>query len=153
MNKSQTTSHLSFPTLCALCKSRTESEITVNSNIAWLVSPTGSDQVLDEAEQLIWSLLDDDLPEEDIPKLESLIMEHTNVRKAYVHCVLLHAYLSDHFGKPISNEAQRVTTTIDPVCTSHSFPVPWWQRLNLSNPFAIVISCLKRMDPKWKEDI
>lgn len=83
----------------------------MNANATCLVSPTDSDQFLDEAEQLIWSLLDDQLSEEGVLKLESLIREHISVREAYLNCISLHAELNDYFGKPFRNMTQSGTTT------------------------------------------
>ena len=64
------------------------------------VLPVGSDQLLDKAEHLIWSLLDDDLPEQDFVELETILRERPDVREVYIHCVQLHAELAAHFGKP-----------------------------------------------------
>ena len=81
----------------------------MNANVTCLEAPNGSDQVLENTEELIWSLLDDDLPEEGILELESLVRKHISVRESYLNCVKLHIDLTNHFGKPVRN----VHTTSD----------------------------------------
>ena len=68
------------------------------------VLPVGSDQLLDKAEHLIWSLLDDDLPEQDFVELETILREGPDVREVYINCVQLHTALAALFGR--SQEAQ-----------------------------------------------
>ena len=58
-----------------------------------------TDSLLDQAEQMIWNMLDDNLPEGDVQKLETLIQENEQVRSLYVDCVQMHADLSDYFGQ------------------------------------------------------
>ncbi len=58
-----------------------------------------SEQLLEQAEEMIWNLLDDNLPEGDVQLLETMIQEHDQVRELYVDCVRLHTDLSEHFGK------------------------------------------------------
>ena len=62
-------------------------------------SPSGSDQLLNRAEQLIWKLLDDDLPESGVVELEAMFREHPSVYVAYINCIQLHVDLTGHFGK------------------------------------------------------
>ncbi len=57
-----------------------------------------ADQILAQAEELIWSLLDDNLPEDDVPRLEEMIKEHENVRELYLDCVQLHTDLTGHYA-------------------------------------------------------
>lgn len=58
-----------------------------------------SEHLLEQAEEMIWNLLDDNLPEGEVKVLESMIQEHDQVRELYLDCVQLHADLSGHFGK------------------------------------------------------
>ncbi len=53
--------------------------------------------VLDEAESLIWALLDDQLDEASAGRLAKLLEDHETVRRRYIDCVQLHVYLQDHF--------------------------------------------------------
>jgi anti-sigma factor RsiW len=53
--------------------------------------------VLDEAENLIWTLLDDQLDEASSARLAKLLEEHEAVRQRYIDCVQLHVDLQDHF--------------------------------------------------------
>jgi hypothetical protein len=61
-------------------------------------SRNATDELLAQAEEMIWSLLDDNLPEADVPRLEKMIKDNGNVRNRYLECVQLHADLSGHFG-------------------------------------------------------
>ncbi len=58
-----------------------------------------ADQLLAQAEELIWSLLDDNLPEDGVLHLEGMIKQHDNVRDLYLDCVQLHADLAGHFAQ------------------------------------------------------
>jgi hypothetical protein len=54
--------------------------------------------VLEEAERLIWALLDDHLEPAETTKLAKLLQENEDVRRRYVECVQLHVDLHDHFA-------------------------------------------------------
>jgi len=56
------------------------------------------DQTVDEAESLIWALLDDQLDETDTAKLCQLMEGSAAVRSRYIDCVQLHVDLSEHFS-------------------------------------------------------
>lgn len=58
-----------------------------------------ADQLLAQAEKLIWSLLDDTLPADDVQRLEEMIHKHDQVRDLYLDCVHLHADLAGHFAR------------------------------------------------------
>jgi len=62
------------------------------------LSEQKNDQRLDEAERLIWALLDQPGDEADVHRLEKLIVENEQVRRRYMECVQLHADLCHHFG-------------------------------------------------------
>jgi hypothetical protein len=54
--------------------------------------------VLDEAETLIWALLDDQLEDAETARLAKLLEDHEAVRRRYLDCVQLHVDLRDHFA-------------------------------------------------------
>lgn len=56
-----------------------------------------SEALLDEAEALIWSLLDDEIKPEDIKRLENLLQGDEKVRERYISCVQMHTDLHQHF--------------------------------------------------------
>jgi len=58
-----------------------------------------ADELLAQAEELIWSLLDDNLPKDGVLRLEEMIKQHGNVRELYLDCVQLHADLTGHFAE------------------------------------------------------
>lgn len=58
-----------------------------------------SNAMLDEAEALIWALLDDQIEPADIKKLEALLQEKEEVRQRYISCVQMHCDLQEHFGE------------------------------------------------------
>ena len=53
--------------------------------------------LLEQAEGLIWALLDDEIETTDLKRLESLIQAHEQVRQRYVDCVQMHTDLHQHF--------------------------------------------------------
>ncbi len=57
-----------------------------------------TDELIDEAEQLIWALLDDRLEKADTVRLETLLKESEQVRDCYLECVQIHADLKGHFA-------------------------------------------------------
>ncbi|MGI9429659.1 MAG: hypothetical protein ACR2NM_13440 [Bythopirellula sp.] len=57
-----------------------------------------NNSLLDEAEALIWALLDDQIESADIKKLEGLLQENEAVRQRYISCVQMHCDLHEHFG-------------------------------------------------------
>jgi len=59
--------------------------------------PQGEQLLLDRAEKLIWSLLDDQITEEDVKRLEELIQKNDCVRFRYLECVQIHADLFAHY--------------------------------------------------------
>ncbi len=61
--------------------------------------------VLDEAETLIWALLDDQLEAAETTRLSKLLEEHEAVRRRYLECVQLHVDLHDYFAA--ARERQR----------------------------------------------
>lgn len=58
-----------------------------------------SQQLLDEAEALIWGLLDENIDAASIQRLEKLLA-NAEVRQRYVQCVELHADLQELFSEP-----------------------------------------------------
>jgi anti-sigma factor RsiW len=54
--------------------------------------------VLEEAENLIWALLDDHLEAAETTRLAKLLEENDAVRRRYIECVQLHVDLQDHFA-------------------------------------------------------
>lgn len=57
-----------------------------------------SETLLEQAETLIWKLLDDDVQAADVKQLETMLREHEEVRARYIQCVQMHTDLHLHFG-------------------------------------------------------
>jgi hypothetical protein len=53
--------------------------------------------LLDDAEKLIWALLDDQIEADDAKRLEALIRGNEQVRLRYMQCAEIHADLYSHF--------------------------------------------------------
>jgi hypothetical protein len=68
--------------------------------------------VLDEAENLIWALLDDHLDEANAARLAKLLEDHESVRQRYIDCVQLHVDLQDHFT---ANRETSIAATGTPI--------------------------------------
>jgi hypothetical protein len=60
---------------------------------------------LDEAEALIWAMLDEQLDEAEMKRLGKLIEEDAAVRARYIDCVQLHVDLREHFGRAAAEKA------------------------------------------------
>jgi len=58
-----------------------------------------NDPLLDEAEKLIWALLDERLEDADTERLEKLIQENEQVRGRYLEISHLHSSLYEHYSK------------------------------------------------------
>ena len=58
---------------------------------------TPGEALRNEAEALIWSLLDDQIDDSGVERLEKLLSEHEAIRRRYVECVQLHVDLASHF--------------------------------------------------------
>jgi len=78
-------------------------------------------QLLDEAEALIWGLLDENIDAASTERLEKLLA-HNEVRQRYVQCVELHSDLQHLFND--KQEKQQETPPKSPVLgsLSDSFP-------------------------------
>ena len=70
--------------------------------------------LLDEAETLIWALLDDQLENADTARLSKLLQEHEAVRRRYLECVQLHVDLRDHFATAKNRTQETKGTAILP---------------------------------------
>ena len=53
-----------------------------------------SDSILEEAEQLIWAVLDDQEDKADLQRLETMLHQDEQVRHRYIQCVQLHTDLT-----------------------------------------------------------
>ncbi len=58
-----------------------------------------NDNLLNEAESLIWDLLDDEIQPAGLRRLETLLKENADVRDRYVSCVQTHIDLREHFSE------------------------------------------------------
>lgn len=67
--------------------------------------------LLDEAESLIWALLDDQLETAETTRLTELLNANEEVRRRYLECVQLHVDLQHHFS---AREAVAARTPVLP---------------------------------------
>ncbi len=58
------------------------------------------ESLLEQAETLVWALLDDEIETDDLKELEQMLRDHEAVRQRYVECVQMHFDLNEHFGTP-----------------------------------------------------
>jgi len=58
------------------------------------------EQLIEEVQQLVWALVDEVATDEQMRRLESLVVVHAEARKAYVDCMSLHAELHCMFAPP-----------------------------------------------------
>jgi hypothetical protein len=78
----------------------------------------GAEGILNEAERLIWAMLDEQVDEADTTKLSAMLEEHDEVRRRYLDCVQLHVDLQDHFA---ASNARGDATRRTPIL-SHLMP-------------------------------
>jgi hypothetical protein len=72
-------------------------------------------QLLDEAESLIWAMLDDRIADADLARLTKLLQDYAAVRSRYVDCVRLHVDLTEHFGRKANDKpAPTVLANLSP---------------------------------------
>lgn len=70
------------------------------------------DERLEEAETLIWALLDDYLDGADAARLCKMIEQDATVRARYIDCVQLHIDLQEHFGAKAAEPASQPTGNV-----------------------------------------
>ncbi len=58
------------------------------------------ESLLEQAETLVWALLDDEIETADLKQLEQMLRDHDAVRQRYIECVQMHFDLHEHFGAP-----------------------------------------------------
>ncbi|MBA3480207.1 MAG: hypothetical protein H0T51_00195 [Pirellulales bacterium] len=68
----------------------------------------GADLHLEEAEALIWAMLDDQLDDVEMRRLSKMIEEEAAVRARYIECVQLHVDLREHFGRAAAEKAPSI---------------------------------------------
>jgi ribosomal protein L1 len=66
----------------------------------------GVDAKLQEAESLIWAMLDEQLDSTDMERLAKMIEEDAEIRSRYIDCVQLHVDLREHFGRKAAEQGQ-----------------------------------------------
>lgn len=71
-----------------------------------------ADLLLEEAETLIWDLLDDEMDDQAIGRFTQLLEESPAVRARYIDCVQLHVDLQDHFGRKSAQESGASTEAV-----------------------------------------
>lgn len=71
-----------------------------------LENSNNAEAILDEAESLIWALLDEQIEDVDTAKLSQLLEQNALVRERYLECVQLHVNLMEHFGQKSEQQKQ-----------------------------------------------
>jgi hypothetical protein len=71
--------------------------------------PNEMETRLEEAEMLIWSLLDEQLSEADSRRLTAMLEKDAAVRGRYLECVQLHVDLREHFGRQSAEKSTGTT--------------------------------------------
>lgn len=58
--------------------------------------------IVDRVQELTWSLVDDQITDDEVQLLEGLLLADDKARDTYIHCIQLHADLIGQFAKPES---------------------------------------------------
>ncbi len=61
--------------------------------------PGDLEPLLDEVEQLTWSLLDENINEDEFARLEQVLVDENAARQTYLDCVQLHVDLQQYFAE------------------------------------------------------
>jgi hypothetical protein len=69
-------------------------------------SSAGEDPISD-AQDLIWALLDEQIPESDFARLEAMIRTDEEIRRLYVQCVQMHVDLQQLFSDDNASKSGR----------------------------------------------
>lgn len=82
-----------------------------------------AEQTLQEAEALIWALLDDRIEDADATRLGALIEQDAAVRARYIDCVQLHVDLQELFnGQAEQPQAEKPEGQIFPTLLMGGMP-------------------------------
>lgn len=67
--------------------------------------PNAVELQLEEAETLIWAMLDEQLDRAEMDRLCKMIEENAAIRARYIDCVQLHVDLREHYGRAAAEKA------------------------------------------------
>jgi hypothetical protein len=81
-----------------------------------------SDAKLQEAETLIWAMLDEQLDDADMERLSKMIEEDAEIRSLYIDCVQLHVDLREHFGRQVAEQGKGTVVLPNLLPGASSFP-------------------------------
>ena len=70
------------------------------------------EMLAEQVEEMIWMLLDGNLADSDMKRLEQMILEQEPVRRRYLECVQVHADLHDLFGADSRKETSSEQVSI-----------------------------------------
>jgi hypothetical protein len=69
------------------------------------------DQLIkDRVEELTWALVDEQIREDELPLLESLLLSDELARHAYIECMQMHSDLISHFARSSANATAKSGT-------------------------------------------
>jgi hypothetical protein len=72
------------------------------------------DDLLTEVQELTWAMVDEQANEQDVSRLERLLLDHDEARQTYMTCMQMHADLHFLFsGKPRLPEALQKAMAAD----------------------------------------
>jgi hypothetical protein len=57
-----------------------------------------TEELLDEVQELTWMMIDDQATDDDVERLERLLLENDEARKVYVNCIQMHVDLQYLLG-------------------------------------------------------
>ena len=72
------------------------------------------EQMIEEVQQIVWALVDETATEEQVRRLESLVLKSAEARRTYVDCMTLHAELHCMFAPPQSAGGAFINSTAPP---------------------------------------
>lgn len=73
-------------------------------------SASGDNSVITRVHDLTWTLVDEQITEEQMKELEGLLLGDSLARDAYIRCIQLHADLTTEFQQP--NQKAKKSTPV-----------------------------------------
>jgi len=83
-----------------------------------------SEQLMEEVQHLVWALVDEVATDEQVRRLETLVLEHAAARRAYVDCMTLHAELHCMFTPPKPVDARSMVKSGSAKVPTFTFDTP-----------------------------
>jgi len=81
--------------------------------------------VLERVQELTWALLDEDISDDEMSLLDTLLLTGDDARERYIECVQLHTDLMGHYSEPkMPSEKSPVLSFLNAGASPLNMPAP-----------------------------